>query len=417
MTASGGGCVASVHGVRIVVDPFAGAPSTCASLVVHAGVVDERGGSYGSLPLGWAWRERGVAGRSRSDADAAWGKRAVTVQPSFDRDHLRLDVQGPASPAEHGSYPAIDALLSEACDGEFDRSTFEAAVARLSSLHALEADDDAARFTAWRDRETLAPPWGRHRAGPRGLDRNVTPASTLRRFQQIVTSCPWTLVVSGDVDPSIVVAAVDRKLAGFRSSAGSVASPVDAPVVVEGLDLWQEDDGDPVHLGWRWSVPKGPWAECLAYPVASWLARNHVGRLMAAVRERHGLAYDVTAEVGGSRGKQWVDVWIVTSAAHVERVRSIVDEELERLRDGPTGDEFSAIVAHRRLAIARASMRPAARCDALVDDALMDRPYRSWEQRASDVDAWTCESFVDRAFHRCVAARTRLGMGPGASRP
>jgi predicted Zn-dependent peptidase len=144
-------------------------------------------------------------------------------------------------------------------------------------------------------------------------------------------------------------------------------------------------------------------------------------RLFQEIRERRGLAYDVTSFLSTYRDAGYLGVYVATSVAWVPEVMEIINATLHRIaRDGVAAEELRRAKGHAKgglllgLETSEARMNRLARCE------IYFRRYISIQEVAEGIEQVTLDD-VQKLAMRCFAGEDRtltlLGELPALSDP
>ena len=301
-------------------------PVVAISFIVPGGAADETAATSGVAALTRAVQLKGAGGRTAAAFHARLEDLGISMHPHAGRDHDGFMVTTLAERLDTALDLAADVLLRPTfADSEVAQER-SLALAHLQSLQdePFQAAALAVRALLYGDH-----PYGRPQVGTTeslpGLEGAMLRAHHARSW----TSSHLQVVVSGDVDPDLVLPGLDRMLEDMPRGDGT-PPPVPGPqrplAEVESLRLARDQNQSVVLLAW----PGPPDADQHRVPLMllRQVLNGQSGRLFEALRNRRSLCYN-TGMVGTSgRGPGMLLGYVLTAPTTAEAARDALLVEL-----------------------------------------------------------------------------------------
>lgn len=380
------------NGLRVAYEPMPWLSTLSLELRLPLGAANDPEDAPGAAALLWEWLHRGAQGRSAREQREALDELGVRSGGGAGRAScgwgasLRVDVLEQALPL--WAAPLLAPNLDED----------ELETARTRALDDLEAlrDRPADRLTEALCAAFFAGGHGRSPYGRREALEQLDPGRLRAEREARLGPRGSVLAVAGGGDWPRVRAAVEAAFGAWRGGHRPLPAPALRPP-------GREDHAAPLtqtQLGV--AVPALPadhpdwYAQALAWAA---LSGSMGARLEREVRERRGLAYDVSAGLRTLPRFGWGVLSAGTQAARAEETLRVLIHELERLRDGLEADELERA---RTLLVSQWSMEgesSGGRAAALARDLrLLGRPRPLG--RVVDALEGVSLAHVDRALAR-----------------
>lgn len=225
-------------------------------------------------------------------------RRGATLSLSAEPERIAFAARGCSD-----DFDAIVALLAECLrEPVFDAAAFEAERGRLAAGLRATAGDPATRADEALSRLLYAPAHPRHRPEADALIARLercTVEDVRRCHRDHFGATGLRIALVGDLDPDAAAATLERRLGDWPARPLAAWPATGSPAVASTLDRIALPDADCFHaaLGRRLSLrcdhPDHP---------ALWLANHLLGggfgsRLVASVRETHGLTYSIRSQL------------------------------------------------------------------------------------------------------------------------
>jgi zinc protease len=330
------------NGVTCLAKSTAMTPAVSISLAIRAGSSADRPGEEGTAWLLSRVIDRGTATRSAADIAEELDSRGITLTVNVTRHLFSL-----VCTCLSEDFEPVLALLGEMLIAP-SLPDAELATRKGEVITALRQDEENPRVRATEALMALlypdGHPYGRRTKGSieivEGLTRDRLQGLHAARF----APSELTAIVVGDVEASRAAAIVARVFDGWRRPAPApipLASPTAATtrrrLVIPMMNKSQAD----IAYGFTTLTRRDP-----AYD-ALWLMNNAFGqyaiggRLGDRIRERQGIAYDVSSSLDADVIEGPLAIRVGVGPADVDRAIASIDEEVARLvRDGLTPKEL-----------------------------------------------------------------------------
>ncbi|MEZ4367737.1 MAG: pitrilysin family protein [Kofleriaceae bacterium] len=255
-----------------------------------------------------------------------------------------------------------------------------------------------------------------------GLDR----ATLARTYRDRYPRSAMTLAIVGDVDPARALALVEAHL-----GAASPPPPPPPTIALEAFDAqpsatrevyrYLDRQQASVVVGFPGTTLGA--SDRFAVEALVQLLGGHSGRLFAELRERQGLAYQVSMYGADGLDPGYLAVYVACAPANADRVVALVRAELERVvAEGVAADEVER--ARRRLVGGHqlALQRRAAIASALAYHDVHGLGWQEWSRYPAHLAAVTTAEVTAAArrylrWDRAVVAVVRPPSAtPGAAR-
>jgi predicted Zn-dependent peptidase len=412
----GGGAIAEritrlANGLTIATDHVPGARSAAIGVWVAVGARDEPPELSGVCHFLEHLLFKGTPTRTASEISRTVDRVGGDINAFTSKEYTSYYCRMPRRHAATGIELLGDVLTRSLMDDHDVESE------RQVILEELAMDDDSPDDVAMRafagavfDGHAL----GRDTAGDRKTVSAIA-ADDIRSFHAAHYRAANTIVsIAGDVDHDESVAAVERALVDLPDGDGRI--PRSHPDGV-GPGRRIHDDTEQVHLvvGGRAVARDDPDREALDV-VNHILGGGLSSRLFDEIRERRGLAYSVYSAMSTYADTGMWSVYAGTLPEHVDTVRVLIADELERLvADGITDEELSVAVGYLVGAYEMGLEDTGARMSRLGGMLVtrgevipVDEQLRRWEKvQHADV-----RRVLDRVFGRTEPIT--VSVGPGA---
>lgn len=282
--------------------------------------------------------------RDAAALESTLDRLGATLEPWVDLDAVgwRLDFL-----AEHAGR-ALDLCAEMLLCPRFGRRTLEEARRAARSSQAGRRSDgatqaaEAARARLWPDHPWGSRPWGRREDLPRWNAASLTEA-----WHRHARADGAVLSLSGDLDLDAALPRLGALAEALPRTERPEPPPLPASVPGRVETRLPRARG---HLVVVWPGLAASDPDLPAAEVLTTLLGAQSGPVFAAVRERHGLAYDVDVSHLEGRLGGALELRVATDPDRLETVRGVVDQTLEALSDALQDD---ALRSAARLAAGR----------------------------------------------------------------
>ena len=278
----------------------------------------------------------------------------------------------------------------------------------LQSLESL--DDDPQHLVMLRLRQHhKTPPFNRHGYGERSVLQRLSIEQIREAHRARFRPGGAIFAAAGAVDPETLTAQLNELLRGFD---GTGPSPDPAGQPARGF--WRiEQDTAQVHIGLACDAPPeagdNAMLERLAVAV---LSGSTSGRLFSEVRQKRSLCYSVGASYRSDRRDGMMMLYAGTTPQRAQETLDVCLQEVHRLRDGVTADEFHrAAVGLKSRLIMEGESTPA-RAAALARDYFRLGRARTLDEIADAIDAITLDELNAYLARRHFGPFTGVTIGP-----
>ena len=269
-----------------------------------------------------------------------------------------------------------------------ETSDFKAVLMQATAaLEGLQDAPDSLLFTALNEMY-FASPHGRSPFGTvEGLAK-LTSRNVRADFKQRCTPHGSLIAASGQLEPDCFAALIEEYFGAWRGA------PLSEPAVQTRAGFYQhiQFDSAQTQIGLIYPVPAldaaGYYESRITLEVLSGSQSN---RLFDAVREQRGLAYSVSASTGYGRGYGTLEVYAATAPARARETLEVLREELTRLAEGITAEEFTRAQIGILTSLALFEEAPSARAAAMIRDTRLLGRVRPLEEIRGAVQAVTLE--------------------------
>ncbi|MCB9762295.1 MAG: insulinase family protein [Alphaproteobacteria bacterium] len=401
-------------GLTLLVEPLEHTQVAAIRAVGLGGQLVERAGSAGLCEL-WS-RTAGAWDLSARELAEYLDDRGATLSGLAGRNTLGVELDLPAGRIDD----AVDLVGAVLCAPRFDQGEAERVLAELREDERLlrdqpstVADHEAARLLYG------AHPYGLPARGTAdSLQRLDVPA--LRRLHRgLITADNLVVAVAGAVDPDAVMHRLERALAGLPPGPARLRRRPRARFSPKRLRAQLAADREQAHivLAWPGARFSDPDAEALAQ--AAQVLGGQGGRLFMALRDRRGLAYDVSAESDDGWDRGAFEVRMSMDPEQVAQGVAGLREEVERLAaEGPTAEELERVKQVTLGALAMYRQRSAGRALELALWERYGRDARFARERAAARTLAVTADDVRRALSARLAAcgGVEVVVGPESTR-
>lgn len=288
----------------------------------------------------------------------------------------------------------------------------DAAAARALAISALEGLEDEPATKAMEElaRRHLPPPLSRSPYGVReeieSLDAEALQAEAKRRFGPRGA----IFAASGPIEPVAARETVE-KILGDWSGEALPPPPLgdDPPSAAHRVDAASAQSQ--ITLAARWIPPSDP-DEPKALLANEVLSGGMGSRLFTEVREKRGLVYAVRASYSATRGRGDLFAYAGTMPEREEETRKVLEEELRKISEGVTEEEFERARFGVRAKIAMEQESASSRAVRLLASYFRKGRAMTPEERDADFARLSRKSVNDFLERRPFGGFTRLTLGP-----
>lgn len=348
------------NGARVVVLPEEDTELASVSVVGVGGALAEGARNRGLADVWAASLARGAGDLDARALSEAVQERGGALSPWAWRNSCGVTATFPAGELRSGLDLVIDVLARPTFDpDEVDRAREELDEARQT---VADAPSDLAWDLAWQ-LLYAGHPWGRPAHGTAGGLARSTPRRLRDFHRRVFAGENLVIALAGAVDPDRAIDALRR---GLRDLPAGAAIPWSPPVLEERFErsrrarvARQQAQLVVAFPGAGWGTP-----EAAALSLLESVLGGQGGRLFVELREKAGLAYDVSASSEDGLGGGTFLCAMGTDPARVDEARAGLWRVLDEVTAAP--------IAEAELARARARV---------VDGAVLDL-QRSSERAA-----------------------------------
>ncbi len=408
------------NGLTVVVRADPQVPVVAMRAMWLGGARLEHASDAGVTSLLAAAMVRGCGARDAAATAAEVERLAGSLGSVAGRNSLALRSEWMGASWRDGFALMADCMLAP----RFERA--EVSALRTAQLARVAADARLPANVAFRlFVETLYPthPYRLPALGTPGSLRRVTATSVRAHFAAHYPAAGATLVIVGDVDPEEVLAlARTRFAAASTPPAAAPVVPASAPAQAA-REVYQFVDGAQatVVIGFPGTTTAA--ADRAALELLTQHLGGQSGQLLPALRDRLGLAYQVSVYSADGVDPGYLAIYVACAASNVDAVVAAVRAELTTLRArGVSVDDLAR--ARRRLVGAhhRAMQRRTAIANAIAYYETYGLGWRAWEDYPAALAAVTADE-VTAAARRYLAPDLEVAaivrpptITPGAAR-
>ena len=278
----------------------------------------------------------------------------------------------------------------------------------LQSLDSL--DDDPQHLVMLRLRQHhLAPPFNRHGYGCRDVLSRCS-IEVLRQSWANRCRPEGTIVAAaGAVDPAALSRQINELLAGWS---GRPPSPQELGPPQRGRVHISQDTAQ-MHIGIAYDAPREADPDARLERLAvSVLSGGTSARLFTEVRQKRSLCYSVGASYSAGRDHGVVTLYAGTTPERAQETLDVCTAEVERLRDGVSGDELHRAMIGIKSHLVMQGESTGARAAAPGHDQFCLGRARSLEERAREIESITLGELNDYLRSRQFSEFTTASIGP-----
>ncbi len=395
------------NGIRVVVEPMAGAKSVVLAMRFGFGAKDDPHDRLGMARIAEDVLFKGTPSRDAREVFDAFDALGVRRGSSTQVEHTQFQAQ---FLPEH--FESVCALYEEM----FSTASFPAAevdVTKTITLEELKRLEDSPIQQAMllTFKAALGEPLGRVPLGEPQTLELVTPAG-VRRFW--TDHCrPDTLIISvaGGIDRERVVETIQDVFGGWASN-GTV-EPDDHAVTIVDRQVHHEKESEQEHIGIVFgSVPRGHDFYYPAQVAIAVLSGSGSSRLFTEVREKRGLAYSVSAFYRARRNGGLIALYAGTTADRAEETLRVCRHEVARLAEDVTRDELGRAKTVLKGGLFTTGDLPEGRASSLLEDVFLDGNTRTIQEIADRVDSVTLDQISTYLRAHPTEPQTIVTLGP-----
>jgi zinc protease len=386
------------NGLRVIVTRTGAVPLATAVLAVHGGAATDPAGAPGLAKLAGRLAAFGRATAAEGARDAAYGDLGLSADVEVHDAATTLTLSGLADALPQGL-----ALLAEGVVRPPTLSARDVVDARRAIADDVaEAQGDLDELT---DAALEAAVLGRPRSVPAaGLRRSAI----LGRYAQLFRPDNAVLIVTGDVDPALVLALAAERFGGWRAPPAPRPTAPVAAAAPHGRQVLVDLPGSPlveVAVGAR-AAGRRDAARPAAELANSAIGGSYTARLSRKIRVERGLTYDVTSTLSDRGGTGLFSARAETDPRAAPEVAQLMLAEIRALAArGPDAEELAARKALLRGDLAAQTRTADDLADLLARQAMSGASIAGLADYARGVEAVTPEEV------RASAARL---AAPGA---
>jgi len=394
-------------GLVVLVEPMPGTRSVALSWLLPAGAAAVHPEADGLPTLLSEMILRGAGSldaRSHSDAlDRLGVQRSTNVSTH----HLHLGATMLGSRLAE----ALPLLCSMVVAPQLPVSALDPA--RSLALQALDGiEDDPQERVMLRLKEYHQPaPFNRHGLGDRGVLERATIEQLRTIWESRFRPGGSILGIAGDVDPEVVLTALQDLLHEWR---GAAAEPSQEQPAVGGWHHLAEPTAQ-THMALAWPAPResdpASMTERLLMRI---LGSGSSSRLFTEVREKRGLCYAVHASYFSGRDSGFLAIYAGSTPQRAQSTLDVIGEQVDSLREGIDDEEFARAVVGLKSRLVMSGESSAARAASIASDAFRLGRARTLDAIATEVDAVRLKALREHAASRVWDTPTLVSIGPDA---
>lgn len=394
-------------GALLVVEPMTSVASVALNWLLPAGCATDAEAQDGTAAMLSEMIFRGAGGLSSKEHSDALDRHGVQRDCHVHSYHLRLTATLLGERLWE-ALPLLSAMITApALPDDGVEAVRSLCLQSLDSLH-----DDPQHLVMLRLREQHLPaPFNRHGYGRRDALERCTGRSLRAAWRQRVRPGGAILTAAGAVDPDRLASALDRLLSSWT---GSAREPVVAAPPPRGSVHIAQETAQ-VHLGVAWDAPYERAPESILERLAiAALSGGTSARLFTEVRQKRSLCYSVGASYEAGRDRGLVSLYAGTTPARAQETLDVCLQEIGRMRDGVTREEFDRALVGIRSQIVMHGESTGARAAALGLDQFRLGRARTLEERLAEYDAVTLDRLNEYLSGRTLGDLTVATIGPEA---
>ncbi len=311
-------------------------PIATLRLACPGGLLTEREDTSGITRFLNAMWTRGTRSLSAADFARRVEGLAAEIDGFSGRNSIGLTLDTLSESLEPALALFAEALLEPRFDpAEIDRE-------RRETLAALERREDRLgqrAFQLFARTEFEDHPYSLTVLGERPAIEGFDRSSLESHAERLIRADRAAIAIVGDVDPEKVGRWIGERLGGIPSGGQDFAFPEIAPRGVGIRESEQIKDRAQAHLvvGFRGLTLDDP--DRHALELISQLLAGQGGRLFLELRDRQSLAYTVSASNVEGLAPGYFSIYIATAPDKMERARTGIFDEVDRLLAGPPDPE------------------------------------------------------------------------------
>jgi len=243
--------------------------------------------------------------------------------------------------------PAIDLFAEALLEPRLDPEEIERE--RRETLAALDRREDRLgqrAFMLFAEAEYQSHPYRMTVMGGHETVRSFTADDLRRHASSLIHAGEATLAIVGDVEPERIAGYLGDRIGDLPVGRGAATLPPAEPRGVGIRESALRKDRAQAHLvmGFRGLELDDP--DRYALEAISQLLAGQGGRLFLELRDRHSLAYTVSASNVEGIAEGHFTIYIATAPDKLERARAGILEELEKLLSTPPSTEELTRAVH-----------------------------------------------------------------------
>lgn len=398
-------------GARFVAEPAAAARSVALTWLLPVGSAAEADDEQGRGTMLSELIFRGAGGRSSRELSEAFDRLGADRSAHIAPFHLELRITALADLLPDILPLVVDVVRRPALPDDAVESVRRLCLQTLDGLR-----DDPQQYVLLRLGERHLPaPFNRHGYGERAALETITGLDLRAAWTKRAVPDGSIITVAGGINPSAVMDQLNELLAGWS---GETREPDPDTPPARGV-LHEQDETAQVHLGLAYDAPpEGHEHSMLERLATTVLSGGMSGRLFTEVRERRALVYSVGATYHAGRDRGHVRLYAGTTPERAQETLDVSINEIERLRQGVTPEEFRRAVTGAKSRLVMQGESTSARAGSLAADVFRLGHPRSLGEIAAAVDAVTLDDLNDYLAQRDFGDYTIVSLGPKAlSRP
>lgn len=395
------------NGLRLVIEPMASARSAAITWLLPVGSAGDPDDRQGESAMLSDLVFRGAGGKSSRELSEALDRLGVDRSSRVTPFHLEFEYTCVGAKVADVLPLATDIIRRPALEDEAVDSVRSLCLQSLDGLR-----DDPQHFVMLKLFERHQPaPFNRHGFGERAALESLQGADLRAAWSKRAVPAGSILAIAGGVDPDAITRQMNELLDGWTGRGNEPAT-----VAEPERGTWHEsDETAQVHVGLAYDAPPEPHEDAVRERLATAvLSGGMSGRLFTEVRERRSLVYSVSARYHGGRDRGNVRIYAGTTPERAQETLDVIIQELNRLREGVTAEEFHRAVVGVKSRLVMQGESTGARAINLAADIFRLGRGRTLSEVAEEVESITIEDLNNYLAARDWGEFTVASMGPKA---
>jgi predicted Zn-dependent peptidase len=393
------------NGMAVHIEPIASVASAALAWLVPVGSATAPANRQGQSAMLCELLERGAGQRDARQHSDALDRLGVHIGTSVSPHHISLGGTLLGS--------RMTDALPLVCDMVTCPLLPESAMDAVRSLclqTLASLDDDPQEKVGLQLREQhLPPPFNRSGYGKVDAIKSMTLKHLRDAWNEHCRPNRSILAIAGAVDPDAIVKQLNKLLAKWT---GTSAEPKATGPAARGTVHIQHESAQ-VHIAMAFDAPR----ESDPHSAIERLAINILGgstsgRLFTEVRQKRSLCYSVSATYNAGRDEGAVSLYAGTTPERAQETLDISIEQIHRLREGVTAEEFHRAVTGLKSRLIMQGESTPARAKSIARDVFRIGRARELDEIARQIDSVTIDQLNDYLRNRDFGRFTVASIGP-----